>query len=452
MSTSSTTGSATTLGTRAVVIGGGMAGLFAAAAAAQHFGEVVVLDRDDLPDDAAPRKGVPQGNHFHVLLPGGMDAMCEWFPGFADDLVDAGSVEMTSGRDFYVYTPLGKSYNMQSHQPEPMDGETMYVQTRPLLEQCVRRRVLGLPNVSLRHRVVVDAPIVVDGRIAGVTTKDGDELKADLVIDASGRNPCTPRWISAMGFDPVPEQHIGCDIQYVSAIVEPDDWDAFEGVVFFVRPDPDGPYPSRGAAAVKLEGGRWLLMLGGRHGDFCNGDWDSMLEYGDTLLSSAWVECARRSTPVGPVSTYRLPTAIRRRYEQLDRFPDGLLPLGDAICFFNPLYGQGMSSAAGQCRGLREILGRRAERGEGLGGLATEFFAMANEWVRGPWAMAATADLEFEACTGDLPTEELPDLQRFQEIVDAAATRPELWLVVRDLMTLRRPLSAVNEVELAPTA
>lgn len=438
----------TKLGGRAVVIGGGMGGLFATAAVAEHFDEVVVLDRDEPPDEPAARKGVPQGNHFHVLLPGGMDAMSEWFPGFADDLIAAGSIPMQAGRDFYVYTVDGRSYSMYSHQPEPLpDGETLYVQTRPLLEDRVRSRVRSLPNVTIRHRVLVDGPRSTDDRVVGVSSSDGD-VDADLVIDASGRNSCAARWLEDLGYDAAPEEYIGCDVQYVSVIVEPDDWDLFDGVVFFVGASKQGEHGRRIGAAVKLEGGRWLLSVGSRHGDTTPRDWEGMLEFGETLLTPVWLECARTARPVEPVHTYRLPRATRRRYDRLTRFPEGLLPVGDAVCYFNPTYGQGMSTAAGQCRGLRELLRARAERDAGLDGLAMDFFPVADEWVRGAWAIAAMGDLEYPECTGELPADELADLQRFGALVAGAATRPDLVELVGNVISLRQPLSVVNSVEL----
>ena len=136
------------LGERAIVVGGGMGGLFSARVLSEHFDEVIVLDRDTEPTTADPRGTVPQGHHFHVLLPGGLDAMTTWFPGFVDDLVDTGSVEMQLGRDFYAYTPAGKSYSIQAHVPDPVDdGDMTYVQTRPQLELNVRRRVASVANI-----------------------------------------------------------------------------------------------------------------------------------------------------------------------------------------------------------------------------------------------------------------------------------------------------------------
>lgn len=435
----------TQLGDRAIVVGGGMGGLFSARVLSDHFGEVIVLDRDKEPTTAEPRGTVPQGHHFHVLLPGGLDAMTEWFPGFVDDLVDTGSVEMQLGRDFYAYTPQGKSYSLQSHVPDPVEGGVMtYVQTRPQLELNVRRRVASVANVDLRYRALVDGPITTDDRIVGVQLRDGASITADLVVDASGRNSCTARWLPELGFDTAPETYVNCDVSYASVICEPSDWDAFEGTVIFVMPSGEGVYPSRLGSIVKLPHGRWLVSLGGRYGDTPPTEWEDFRAFGRTLIVSLWDELVDTVTPVTDIKTYRMPRAVRHHYEQVERFPEGLLPIGDSVCFFNPTHGQGMSSAAGQVRGLQSLLAGRAAEGRGLDGLAMEFFPIAEEWVRGPWILAAMSDFANPDCTGDFPEADLPDLMLLGEAAKQAATSPEMRQLVNDIGTLRKPLSAVR--------
>jgi 2-polyprenyl-6-methoxyphenol hydroxylase-like FAD-dependent oxidoreductase len=422
-----------------------MGGLFSARVLSDHFDEVVVLDRDDEPTTAEPRGTVPQGHHFHVLLPGGLDAMTEWFPGFVDDLVDTGSVEMQIGRDFYAYTPRGKSYSIQAHVPDPVDGGDMtYVQTRPQLELNVRRRVASVANVDLRYRALVDGPITSDDRVVGVQLRDGGSVTADLVVDASGRNSCTARWLPDLGFDTAPETYVNCDVSYASVVCEPSDWDAFEGSVFFVMPSGKGAHASRAGAIVKLPDGRWLVNLGGRYGDVPPTDWDDFRAFGRTLIVSIWDELVDTVTPLTDIKTYRMPRAVRHHYEQVDRFPEGLLPIGDSVCFFNPTHGQGMSAAAGQLRGLQTLLAARAADGRGLDGLALEFFPVAEDWVRGPWILAAMSDFANPDCTGDFPEADLPDLMLLGEAAQAGATSPEARKLVNDIGTLRTPLSAIR--------
>jgi 2-polyprenyl-6-methoxyphenol hydroxylase-like FAD-dependent oxidoreductase len=436
---------ATRLGDRAIVVGGGMGGLFSARVLSDHFDEVIVLDRDEEPTTAEPRGSVPQGHHFHVLLPGGLDAMTEWFPGFVDDLVDTGSVEMQLGRDFYAYTAQGKSYSIQAHVPDPVEGGPMtYVQTRPQLELNVRRRVASVANVDLRYRALVDGPITAGDRIVGVQLRDGGSITADLVVDASGRNSCTARWLPDLGFDAAPETYVNCDVSYASLVCEPSDWDAFEGSVFFVMPSGEGVHASRAGAIVKLPDGKWLVNLGGRYGDTPPTEWEGFREFGRTLIVSIWDELVDTVTPVTDIKTYRMPRAVRHHYEQVQRFPDGLLPIGDSVCFFNPTHGQGMSSAAGQVRGLQSLLAGRAAAGRDLDGLAMEFFPIAEEWVRGPWILAAISDFAHPDCTGDFPQADLPDLMLLGEAAQAGASSPETLQLVNDIATLRKPLSAIR--------
>ena len=433
------------LGDRAIVVGGGMGGLFSARVLSEHFDEVVVLDRDEEPTTAEPRGTVPQGHHFHVLLPGGLDAMTAWFPGFVDDLVDTGSVEMQLGRDFYAYTPQGKSYSIQAHVPDPVEGGAMtYVQTRPQLELNVRRRVASVANVDLRYRALVDGPLTADDRIVGVQLRDGGSITADLVVDASGRNSCTARWLPDLGFDTAPETYVNCDVSYASLVCEPSDWNAFDGSVFFVMPSGEGVHGSRAGAIVKLPDGKWLVNLGGRYGDTPPTEWEDFRAFGRTLIVSVWDDLVDTSTPMTDIKTYRMPRAVRHHYEQVERFPDGLLPIGDSVCFFNPTHGQGMSAAAGQVRGLQSLLAGRAADGRDLDGLAMEFFPIAEEWVRGPWILAAMSDFAHPDCTGDFPEADLPDLMLLGEAAQAGANSPEALQLVNDIATLRKPLSAIR--------
>lgn len=434
------------LGTRAVVVGGGMGGLFTARVLSDHFTEVVVVDRDHEPTTADARQAVPQGHQFHVLLPGGLDAMSQWFPGFTDDLVEAGSIPMMLGRDFYAYTSAGKSYSIQTHVPEPFEtGEWTYVQTRPQLELSVRHRVAGLDNVSFRHRTLVDGPLLDDnGRVIGVEVRDGESITADLVVDASGRNSVSAQWLPDLGYQSAPETYVNCDITYASVVCEPTNWDDFDGAVVFVMATDEGEYASRAGAIVKLPDGKWLVNLTGRYGDVPPKDWDGFREFGRTLVHPFFDQMADTCEPLGEIKTYRMARAVRHHYEQVDRFPEGLVPIGDAVCFFNPTHGQGMSAAAGQARGLQQLLDQRAASDGGLDGLAMEFFPVAEDWVRGPWILAAMGDFANPKCTGDFPEADLPDLMLLGEAAQLAQTSPDAAAFVGSIGTLRRPLSAIR--------
>jgi len=172
---------------RAVVVGSGMAGLFSTRVLSDCFDEVVLIDRDNIPEAPSTRAGVPQGRHFHALLPGGLNIARDLFPGFTEDLEAAGAVKCVAGQDFCAFRPEGKSYALAVFQPEPRPMGIIYFMSRALLEDCVRRRVEALPNVRTRYRSVVREPLIDGERVTGVIV-GGEPIPAELVVDATGRN------------------------------------------------------------------------------------------------------------------------------------------------------------------------------------------------------------------------------------------------------------------------
>jgi 2-polyprenyl-6-methoxyphenol hydroxylase-like FAD-dependent oxidoreductase len=434
-----------TIARRAVVVGSGVAGLFATRVLSDHFDEVVLIDRDDVPDSPRTRDGVPQGKHFHALLPGGLNIASELFPGFRDDLQAAGAVRCVGGQDFFAYRPEGKSYAIAAYQPNPRPLGIIYFMSRCLLEHCLRRRVQDLPNVEPRYRSLVRDALTEDGRVTGVVIDRDERVRADLVVDATGRNARTLSWLTQLEFDTPPESVVNCDFAYASAIVRPSDPAALGGAGFFVLPKPDGDQNTRGAYVVRIEGDNWLAGLGGRFGDYPPTDVEAWREFGRTLAYPVWDEVLGTTELLTKPAGFKFPRSVRRHFERLDRFPDGLVPVGDSICHFNPVYGQGMSAAACQARALGEVLTRRARRSQDLTGLALEFFPEAFEVTRTPWALAAAADFQDPRTTGDFPVEEIQSLAMFQLAATRADTDPEAARLVSDVMTLARPLSALHE-------
>jgi flavin-dependent dehydrogenase len=292
---------------------------------------------------------------------------------------------------------------------------------------------------------LVREPLSEDGRVTGVVIEGGERLSADLVVDASGRNARTVHWLKNLGFETPAESVVNCDFGYASAVMRPSDPEALGGAGFFVLPDANGPHNTRGAYVAKIEGNNWLAGLGGRFGDFPSTEVDEWRAFGRTLASPHWDQALSTATFVTKPIGFRFPRSLRRHFERLDRFPDGLVPLGDSVCHYNPVYGQGMSAAACQAAALGEVLDRRSRGSKDLSGLALEFFPEAFEVTRTPWALAAAADFQDGRTTGDFPEEELQSLMMFQFLVTLADTDAEAAQLVGDVFTLARPLSALLE-------
>jgi 2-polyprenyl-6-methoxyphenol hydroxylase-like FAD-dependent oxidoreductase len=208
------------LGQRAVVIGGSIAGLGAARVLADHFDEVVVLERDRLEARPAPRKSIPQGSHLHALLAGGERILSTLYPGFTDRLSALGAIRYRIGIDTEVHFPDGRAYTLFGRLEQPCDvGVAMYGQSRELVEYVLRELTSALPNLEIDTGVTVTGLCHVRGSIRGLCyTKDGDEkiLDADLVVDAAGRGSQASLWIAQLGYRAPEKTSIGVDLAYAS--------------------------------------------------------------------------------------------------------------------------------------------------------------------------------------------------------------------------------------------
>ncbi len=446
-------------GQHAVVIGAGIAGLTAAQALADHFEQVTVLERDRLPDTAADRAGTPQALHVHGLLAGGLNALAALFAGFEDELLGAGAVALRGGLDIRVERP--------GYDPFPMRdlGVLTYAVSRPAIEFLLRRRLLQQAHVQLlapcrvleissatRPGVDGAAGITVTGvRCQGIE-EGGDQgidqrgdastrlLPADLVVDASGRGALTLGLLRAAGCAAPEVSRIGVDIGYATATYEipaDDPRRGWLGVMTF----PQAPQSSRGALMLPLEGGRWMLSLGGRGGDKPAGDEAGFLEFARQLRTPTIYHAIRGARRVGDIARYVFPHSQRRHFERMPSFPRGLLPLGDAVCSFNPIYGQGMSVAAQEAVLLRRVLAQSSAATDPLAGLAAAFFSGLQPLLDTPWAMAAIPDFIFPDTTGERP----PDLNRTLKFAFAllrlAARKPDVHKLVLEVQHLLKPRS-----------
>ena len=252
------------LGERAIVVGGGLGGLSAARALSDRFRQVVILDRDELPDSVTPRPGIPQGKHPHGLLGGGLKALEQLFPGFGNELGRAGAVPTDRGFDM-VYEIPG-----QDPWPRIKLGRPTYSMTRPLIELTLRRQVERLTNVKVQGRCRV-LNIIGESNTGAATaicyrTPDGhvETLQSDLIIDASGNGSLTLEFLKASGRKLPEETSIGIKMHYASAIFDQADIrDSYKIAYTF----PNAPEESRGGLMLPAENGRYQVVLFGRGED-----------------------------------------------------------------------------------------------------------------------------------------------------------------------------------------
>jgi 2-polyprenyl-6-methoxyphenol hydroxylase-like FAD-dependent oxidoreductase len=437
------------LGERAIVIGGSVAGLMAARVLADYFENVTILERDHIDDHPSVHKSIPQGNQLHALLAGGHQALARLYPQFTETLLDSGAVPVRIGKQTAIFTPEGKTYGFLGSPKEPRDlGFDMYNQSRPLLEHSLRRLTRALENVSFQPGCNVRELAFANASVCGVICKpdgrDGatETLAADFVVDAGGRGSHALAWLRQHGFAEPSTTVIGSDIAYAGARFRLHNAGPDEKFIGLPGRAPD---LTRVAAIEEVEGGVWHLILGGRFDDFPPCDEAGFLAFARSLYAPVFYDLVADAERVSEIISHRFPTSFQRHYERLGEFPEGFLVIGDAICSFNPIYGQGISSAALQAEALQRIFAERAEEERGTKGLAREFFPKAAEVISTPWALAAGGDLAFPQTQGERPPNAAENAAYFASLDRVCAENSDALLLGAEVFALIKPISALFE-------
>jgi len=379
---------------RAVVIGGGVAGLLAARVLADHVDQVTIVERDRLPDEARFRAGVPQSRHVHQLLARGRAILEQLFPGIARELLAAGAPAIDWPADLVWLTPNGWGLRYRA-------GIETIGCSRELLEWTIRRRLIASPKIAWFDGWEVDG-LLANERAAEVTgvrlrqrghharPAPRTELCASLIVDASGRDSHLAQWLTMLGYAMPPETIIDAAVGYASRVYRRpagfDDWK----MLVFQRRLPDRP---RGAVILPLEGERWLVTLSGTAPGYPPTDEAAFLEFARSLPHPLVYEALRTAEPLSSISGYRRTENRRRHFERLAAWPERLIVLGDAACAFNPVYGQGMTVAAQSALLLGEVLEENGlVEGRSRAGVAQRFHRRLAKLTATPWMMAIGED------------------------------------------------------------
>ena len=387
----------TKLGGAAVVVGRSMGGLAAAAAVAKHFDRVLILDKDQLPTGPEPRLGVGQGYHLHNLLKGGELSIEKLLPGTCAELMALGAVPVRSGIDI-------KISDQGEWLPVRDLGYDNICASRPLIEHVVSRRLMQERNVELRPETSLeDLVFSGEGRVCAAMAqtigKAPARVSADLVVDCTGHLSKASDLLSAHAGHTVPGFKINIGISYTSAIFEAPRGAADGSKGFIVLPSPP---KKRGAFVSLIEDGKWLVSLHTRFEKRLPATQEEMIEFASEIETPDTADFLKEAKVLTPIRSYRKLEATWRRFDREANLPDGFLLVGDSVASFNPIFGQGMSTAWLEAVALENLLSQRAVNRRGLDGLATDFFPEAARISKEAWNGSTLVNSAYPEVTGDM--------------------------------------------------
>lgn len=372
---------------QALVIGGSLSGLLAARVLADHWPQVTIVERDELPDGPLPRKGLPQARHAHVLLSRGARILERLFPGLEAEALALGAPPICWSLDSATLLAGGWMPRFDS-------DLRSFSASRDLLEWLVRKRIQAIPGVSfVTDRAVTGLTTNGDRtQVTGVSVRRGteaaEEIAADLVVDASGRTSRLPTWLADLGYGQTEVTTVNAGLGYATRwYAIPDGWEADWKLVLIAARYPDNP---RGAVVLPVEGGRWVVTLAGTGGVLPSTDEAGFLAFAQSLAGPQIYDAICQAEAISPISGYARTENQWRHYEKMAHWPGGLIALGDAVCAFNPVYGQGMSVGALAAELLDSTIRR-----SGLDALGRVFQKKLAKALLTPWQLATGDDFRW---------------------------------------------------------
>lgn len=428
-------------GNHAVVIGGSMAGMLAARVLAEHFAHVTIVDRDHWPAEPEFRAGVPQGRHVHIFLARGQQVLEQIFPGIGAKVIAAGAVPIDILNDLQYYSGTGAA-------PRFPSALRLYLSSRPLLETLVQQELARQPAITFRPGVEAVALVTDDaGRVAGVELRPRtgtvaaptETLAADFVVDASGRDSRAPEWLTALGYDSPTQTTVDSHLGYASRIYRRpanagQDWQAL------LIPE-QAPAILRGGVIWPVEDDQWIVTLAGSGGDYPPTDDAGFLDYTRGMVHQALYTAIKDAEPLSPIYGYRRTANQLRHYERLKRLPANFIVVGDAVCAFNPVYGQGMTAAV---LGAVVLQGCWQRYGRERAALPLQFQRALARSNTTPWLLATGSDFRVPGVEGALPPRSARLTHRYLDGVLELITRDrEIYTTFIQVAHLLKPPTAL---------
>lgn len=377
------------------MIGGSMGGLAVARALSERFREVVVIERDVLSRERPEhRAGVPQSWHIHSLAVRGQRELEDLFPGYLETAIDLGAVRFDHAADLVAFTNFG-------WEPRYESEFIALSATRVVLEFAQRLRFFEL----VKNATLLDDTRVLDLlteqhgnglRAVGVVTSHPEhpEIRADLVVDCSGRASRWKEWFSQRSLPLPRETIVDARCGYSSRLYRPHNPREFPWKAMVT----DTAYPDRPkfGAILPIEDDQWIVTLGGYNGVYPPADEDGFLEFARSLEPSLYFQALERAEPLTKVRAFRRLDMHWNHFESYDHPIARYIAVGDSAFSFNPHYGQGMTVAVVCARILRDLVKQKPD----LDSLPRRYYARAKRFAWPMWDSTAQLDLRWNGTDG----------------------------------------------------
>lgn len=427
---------------KSIVIGGSFAGLIASRILSDFFGNVILIEKDFFPVSLEGRKGTPQANHIHILLAKGKQILMDYFPNLEKKLLENGAnkIDFLEDGKFLLATGWAKRFN---------SGITTFTCTRNLLEKTLRDEIKIIPNIEIIQGTQVTGLISdpSNTRVLGVrcTTSDKKfELKADLIVDASGRKTNTPNWLEEIGYKKPEELRVDSYVGYATRkYLPPKDFHKKWRMLVILNQPPNNP---RAGLIYPIEKNQWLVGLSGIGKNYPPTDEKGFLEFTKKLANSEIYEILKNSKPISDIYGYRIEGSRQYQYEKLNSWPENFIVLGDAVSIFNPFYGQGITSAALGAQTLHKLLPKFKQNS--LQGFSKTFQKELAKKTSLPWILGTSEDFRWPTTMGKKPSSLTRFIQNYAEKVMllgpksnlATKTFLEMMHMVKSPIVLFHPL------------
>jgi 2-polyprenyl-6-methoxyphenol hydroxylase-like FAD-dependent oxidoreductase len=397
---------------KAIVIGGSIAGLLAAKVLLKYFNRVLILERDKFSTNPEPRQGIPQSYHPHVLLMQGQQILEQLFPGLTAELSFEGALGIDWTADFRWHLGAGWA-------PRFPSGLVSTACTRDLLEATIRQRLIKDTRVEIleTHQVQGLLADASHHRVTGVRVQNAQkqnvEITAQLVVDASGRGSKTSKWLKDIGYSEPKETTVRSFLGYSTCWYQSLNEENLNCKMLYLMPKP--PHQNSGAVMQKTEKGRWLVNLIGVGKNYPPTDELDFIKFAKNMHDPVVYEAIRDAKPLSPIYGYQRTENHRRHYEKLSSRPESFIIMGDAACAFNPVYGQGMTTAARGAIALDQCLRQYQKSNsqinlKGFSKYFQEKLAKVNDI---PWMMATSDDFRWPTTEGEKPSFSVRLIQKY---------------------------------------